>query len=439
MPTHLWKVKVMNALWYYVIGFIIIWVLAFLLKGKYNITVEGIVLMLKTERLHDIIDKIAKKAPRFWKTYMNIGIPVGFFLMILMLVSLVWSLQLMFEMPTVSLILPGVDVPGSPLYIPFGTGMLALATVLIIHEGGHGVLARVENVAIDSVGLLLFLIIPGAFVEPNEEELKKVNGISKLRVYFAGPMFNMGLAVIGIVLMLLVGGLITAGDFYTTDGMEITSVVPASPSEGVLSNGMIIKQVNNQSVVNTKSYMKIMDKNKIGENVTITTDTGTYHVVARENPNNNSRAYIGVRSKEHVIVTPEANSKYGTFIPWLLTQLRELFYLVFLLNFAVGTFNLLPMKPLDGGLILEEIIGYRIREDRRKDFNNTLNWWTRPLPLSVRCWISRRFNNLLDFLHNHEISDEKVQFVVRTFSYILIAILLVLILYGMLPAILQMI
>lgn len=429
----------MNALWYYAIGFVAIYILAFLLKDKYNITMEGFVLMLKTERLHDIIDKVANKAPRFWKAYLNIGIPIGIFLMILMLVSLIWSLQLMFEMPTVSLILPGVDVPGSPLYIPFGTGMLALATVLIIHEGGHGVLARVEKVAIDSVGLLLFLIIPGAFVEPNEEEMKKINGISKLRIYFAGPMFNMGLAVIGIILMLLAGGLIAAGDFYTTDGMEISSVVPASPSEGILSEGMVIKEVNNQPVTDTRSYTEVMDKNRIGTNVSITTDTGTYNIVAGKNPNNSSKAYIGVRSKEHTIVRPEVDSKYGTFIPWLLTQLRELFYLIFLLNFAVGTFNLLPMKPLDGGLILEELVGYRIRDDRREDFNNTLNWWTRPLPNSVRCWISRRFNNLLDFLHNHEISDEKVQAIVRIFSYVLIIILLVLIIYGMVPGLLQMI
>lgn len=428
----------MNALWYYAIGFVVIYILAFLLKNKYNITMDGIVLMLKTERLHDIIDKIAKKAPRFWTAYMNLAIPIGFVLMIVMLVSLIMSIQLMFEMPTVSLILPGVDVPGSPLYIPFATGMLALATVLIIHEGGHGVLARVEDVAIDSVGLLLFLIIPGAFVEPNEEEMKKLNGISKLRVYFAGPMFNMGLAVIGIILMLLVGGLIATGDFYTTDGMEITSVVPASPSEGVLSEGMVIQQINNQSVTDIESYTKVMNKNKIGDNVSVTTDTGTYYVTAGENPNNNSRAYIGVRSKEHTIVRPEVRNQYGTFIPWLLTQFRELFYLIFLLNFAVGTFNLLPMKPLDGGLIFEEVLSFRIREDRRKDFNNALNWWTRPLPRGMRCWISRRFNSLLDFLHNHEISEEKVQFTVKCVSYVLIAILLVLIIYGMLPGILQM-
>ncbi len=429
----------MNALWYYAIGFVVVWVLAVLLKGKYtNISVQGIVIMLKTEKLHNIIDKIAKKLPKFWKAYMNIGIPIGFFFMGLMFVAMIWSLQLMFEMPTVSLILPGVDIPGSPLYIPFGTGLLALATVLIIHEGGHGVLARVEEVAIDSVGLLLMLIIPGAFVEPNEDELKKINAISKLRIYFAGPMFNMGLAAIALVVMMCIGGFI-ASDVYTSDGMEITSVVPSSPSDGVLSNGMIIQGVNNQSVTDYSSYVKIMDTTQIGDNISITTDRGTYNIISTSNPNNASMSYIGVRSQEHKIVSPEVESKYGTFIPWLITQLREFFYLVFLLNFSVGTFNLLPMKPLDGGLILEEIVNYRIKDERRKDFNKTLNWWTRPLPGNIRCWISRRFNNLLDFLHKHELNETTAKFIVNSFSYFLIMILLILILYGMVPGILKMI
>ena len=109
------------------------------------------------------------------------------------------------------------------------------------------------------------------------------------------------------------------------------------------------------------------------------------------------------------------------------------------MNFSVGTFNLLPMKPLDGGLILEEVVNYRITDERRKDFNHTLNWWTRPLPMGIRCWISRRFNKLLDFLHKHELSEVRAQFIVTVFSYFLIIVLFVLIIYGMLPGILKMI
>ncbi|RAP43863.1 site-2 protease family protein [uncultured Methanosphaera sp.] len=428
----------MNALWYYVIGFIVVWVLAYLLKDKYNITMDGIVLMLKTDKLKNVIDRIANACPRFWKWYMNISIPVGIFLIILMVVSLVWSIQLMFETPTVSLILPGVDIPGSPIYIPFASGLIALATVLIIHEGGHGILSRVEGISVDSVGLLLFAIIPGAFVEPNQDEIDKANGISKLRIYFAGPMFNVGLAIIALLVVAGIGGFLATENVYTTDGMEISSVVPASPAEGILSDGMVITQVNNQTTLNTTSYTKAVNNTHIGDNLTIATNSGTYNVVTGSNPNNSTRPYIGIRTQEHKIVSPEAREKYGTILPAILSQLEELFSMIFFLNLAVGTFNLLPMKPLDGGLILEELINIKIRPDRRKQFNDTLNHYTRKLPMNMRCWISRRFNTVLNFISHHEISEKKSGVMIRTISSIIMVIIVMLLIYGLVPGLLDL-
>jgi membrane-associated protease RseP (regulator of RpoE activity) len=44
------------------------------------------------------------------------------------------------------------------------------------------------------------------------------------------------------------------------------------------------------------------------------------------------------------------------------------------LNFAVGTFNLLPMKPLDGGLLLEELLGYKLSENTVQKIVNPLSY-----------------------------------------------------------------
>lgn len=428
----------MNVLWYYLIGFIIVWVLAFLLKDKFNITIDGIVLMLKTDKLYNLIDRIAKLCPRVWTFIMNIGIPVGIFFMILMVISLILSLQLMFETPTVSLILPGVDIPGSPLYIPFGTGLIALATVLIIHEGGHGIIARVEGVSIKSVGLLLMVIIPGAFVEPDDEEVQKLNTISKLRIYSAGPVFNIMLCIISLVLAMLIGGFIASEGVYTTDGMEIVSVVPASPAEGILTQGSVITGVNNHVVNDYNSYINSMKGLKVGDVVSIKTESGTHDIKTSSNPNNASVAYIGIRANEHVVVTDSFASKYGTFIPWLLSELRELFNLMFLLNFAVGTFNLLPMKPLDGGLIFEELLKSDITLNRRIEFNNTFNKLTQLFPMKVRCFLSRRFNSMLNFLSNHKIPEKMADNIVKYTSTVFIFVLVVLIVYGMLPGIIRM-
>lgn len=428
----------MNVLWYYAIGFIIVWVLAFLLKGKYNITIDGIVLMLKTEKLEHMITRIANISPRFWKYLINLSIPLGIFFMILMLVSLIISLQMMFKTPTVSLILPGVDIPGSPIYIPFVTGFIALATVLIIHEGGHGVLARAEGVSIDSVGLILLAIIPGAFVEPNENEIKKLNTWSKIRIYFAGPMFNITLCLIALIITAGIGGFMASEDLYTSDGMEISSVIPASPAEGVLSEGMVINQINGINTNNYSAYTKYLNTTHVGDNLTFTTDKGTYLLITSSNPNNASLSYIGIRSSQHEVVSDNAKAKYGTIIPAILPTINEIFYYIFFLNFAVGTFNLLPMKPLDGGLILEEILKTKIVPERRLEFNKALNRYTRLFPRSIRCIISRIFNDILNFIHNHELSDEKSEKITVWMSTILIVILVILILYGFVPAILSL-
>ncbi|MGN1321429.1 MAG: M50 family metallopeptidase, partial [Methanosphaera sp.] len=307
-----------------------------------------------------------------------------------------------------------------------------------IHEGGHGILSRVEGISVDSVGLLLFAIIPGAFVEPNQDEIDKANGISKLRIYFAGPMFNVGLAIIALLVVAGIGGFLATENVYTTDGMEISSVVPASPAEGILSDGMVITQVNNQTTLNTTSYTKAVNNTHIGDNLTIATNSGTYNVVTGSNPNNSTRPYIGIRTQEHKIVSPEAREKYGTILPAILSQLEELFSMIFFLNLAVGTFNLLPMKPLDGGLILEELINIKIRPDRRKQFNDTLNHYTRKLPMNMRCWISRRFNTVLNFISHHEISEKKSGVMIRTISSIIMVIIVMLLIYGLVPGLLDL-
>ena len=158
----------MNGIWYYVITFFIIWTIALVFKDKlteYGVQVNFPLLMWKTQRLRGFIDRIAKRAPRFWKWYMNVGIVISTGFMILMAVALIYSLKTLMDAPSVSLVVPGVEVPGSPIFIPFLSGLIALATVLIVHEFSHGILARVENISLKSIGLLLFAILPGAFVD----------------------------------------------------------------------------------------------------------------------------------------------------------------------------------------------------------------------------------------------------------------------------------
>lgn len=384
----------MNDLWYYAIGFVIIWGLALLFRDKLKIDIEGPILMRRTQRLRGFIDSVANKSPRFWRLSMNIGVPVAVFFMGLILILLIYSLQTLLTAPSVGIILPGVDIPGSPIFVPFGYGLIALMTVMVVHEFGHGIISRVEGVRIKSIGVLLLAVLPGAFVEPDEEDIQKSKKSSKLRIYAAGSVFNLALAAVSLVIVLFITVMIIgsispglpgisvpgtnlktepvtflniSGPVYPTfhtDGEVISSVVPKSPADGILQDGMIIKSINGISTTDFNSYISLTNQTKIGEVLTFQTNQGTFSVKAGVNPNNSTRGYIGIRTEDHSVLNENVAKTWGHQIPWFFYSLKDLFTWIFLLNFAVGTFNLLPMKPLDGGLIFEELLGYKLSENK---------------------------------------------------------------------------
>ena len=392
----------LNVLWYYAIAFIIIWIVAILFKDRLKIDIEGPIMMRRTQRLRDFIDSVAMKSPRSWRLIMNIGVPVSFFFMAVIVGIIISTLPTTFSNPQLQLVLPGVDIPGSPVLIPLGYGIIALMTVLIVHEFGHGIISRVEGVKIDSIGVLLLAVLPGAFVEPNEEDVQKSERIQKLRIYAAGSIFNMILAAISLLIVIFISLMIlsglsigipgisvpgtdiktqpasfTIGPVFPTfhnDGVQISSVVPNSPADGILTPGSIVQSVNGVDASNLNNYVAVLNQTKIGENVSFQTTTGNYTVKAGVNPNNASRGYIGIRSQENIVVNNNVAKTVGTQIPWFIYSIQQLFLWIFLLNFSVGIFNLLPMKPLDGGLLLEELLGYKLSESKVRKIMTPLSY-----------------------------------------------------------------
>ncbi len=86
--------------------------------------------------------------------------------------------------PGGTLILPGIN-------LPLLEGVLALAVVLVVHEGSHAVLSRIASIPLLSSGIVLFGIIPvGAFVEPDEKELVKKSAVKQTRILVAGSAAN---------------------------------------------------------------------------------------------------------------------------------------------------------------------------------------------------------------------------------------------------------
>lgn len=358
----------MNGIWYYLIAFIVIWILALAFKKQltnHGFEIEFPLIMWKTKRLRGFINGIANLLPKFWKWFMTVGLVICYGAMALMTYALLQSLSTIVEAPQVSIILPGVEMPGSTIFVPFSYGLLALATVLIVHEFSHGIMSRVEGINIKSIGLLIFTILPGAFVEPDEDELKEASRLARLRVYTAGSMANITLAVIALLICGAISTMVIPNDF-SEDGIEITRVIEDSPANGVLKEGMILKSIDNQSVGSSNEYLNIVGNTTPNNNLSIVTDQGEYVLTLDKNPRNESRGFIGIQAGKHYVINPEVSSVWGNQLPWVWFSLSELFQWIFILNIGIGLFNLLPMKPLDGGHMFEILLSYRLNEETYK-------------------------------------------------------------------------
>ena len=364
----------MDVLLYYAIFFVSIYILAILFRDKLKVDVYGPLLMRRTKKMRGLIDYIANLSPKFWRWSMNIGIPITVLGMAFMVYTIILSLEVMFQKPTTALLLPGVDIPGSPIFIPIFAGIIALILLMVVHEFGHGILARAQGVGIKSIGVILLAILPGAFVELDEEDVEKAKRSVKLRIYAAGSMFNLGLAAIAwVVVIVLTSSFIPYA--FQSDGLKIISVTPNGPSEGILQEGMIVTSINGYSVNNRTAYTElILNKTKPGDQMTYVTDKGTYTITATGQPSNQSIAYPGTRSETHLVVKPDVAQNFGEIIPWFLYNLADVCYWIYALNLMVGLFNLLPMKPLDGGHIFEELLRYKVPENITGKIVSSVSW-----------------------------------------------------------------
>lgn len=355
----------MNVLLYYLIFFAAIYVLAVLFRNKLKVDVYGPILMRRTQKMKGWINYLANLSPNFWRWSMNLGIPISVGCMAFAIYGIVLSLQYMFQAPQAALLLPGVDIPGSPIFIPIFAGIISLIIIMVVHEFGHGIVARAEGVGIKSIGVVLLAVLPGAFVELDEDDVEKAKRSTKLRIYAAGSMFNLGTAGIAYVIFIILT--ISFIPFaFQPDGLKITSITPGGPAEGVLKEGMIVTSINGVTVNSVNSYTNLQSKTKPGDQLTYVTDQGIYTITTTGKPFNASAAYFGTRNELHLMVKPEVANIYGDIIPWFFYNLADIARWVFLLNLMVGLFNLIPMKPLDGGIILEELLGLKIPEKTRE-------------------------------------------------------------------------
>lgn len=332
-----------------------------LIKDRKKVERNIVLFTRRTKRGRKLIDNIAKKNPRFWKILGTIGI-------IACLVGMVYGpfflINNLYKASTtetktsgLSLVLPSPsqEVARGPGYlgVPFWYWIIPIALLIFVHEGMHGIMMRNEKLRIKSLGLLLLAVIPGAFVEPDEKQLKKKNWLSQLRIYAAGSFGNFLLAgLVALIFFSLINPVFFTGAIsYGYLNHTKLNVSEPFPAQKANMTGEILS-LNGKRVENIDEFGEILKGKKPGEEVSIKTTDRTYKLNLTENPKNESEGFVGIKIVDtKVLKEGFRDSPYESGLNFFV----ELLIWIIILNIGIGIVNLLPLKPLDGGLMFEVI------------------------------------------------------------------------------------
>jgi len=318
--------------------------------------------MYRTKLGLKLMDRMAKKHPKFLKYLAYVGVVIGFFGMVAMAVMLVSNFYNLITKPAavsgVMMVLP-FKAEGV-FYVPFFYWIISIFLLAVVHEFSHGVIARLYNIKIKSSGLaflnIIVPVIPAAFVEPDEKELRKRPHIQQLSVFAAGPFSNIifafvVLAIIGFVMVPV------SNAIFNYDGVLVTGFTPGNetfPAEnaGMTENELIIG-IDNFPISTVENFTEIMQNKIPGETIAITTTTTNYNITLAESPDNESIGYLGIYLTQNQEIKKNILQKYGKILPDIFIWFIGLFYWLYVLNLGIGLFNLVPLGPIDGGRMLQ--------------------------------------------------------------------------------------
>ena len=358
----------------------------------------GPFLMWKTVRGRQLIDRLARPA-RFWRVFGDLAIVLVGITMVGTTLLLLWEATLV-QSPAVRGNPPSPDLllglPGINPIIPLGYGIFGLAVAIILHEFSHGILARVAKIKIRSLGLI-FLIFPiGAFVEPEEEEMRALPRRERARLYAAGPATNMLLAVFFAVVF---SSVMLAAVTPVHDGVGIVSFTQGtSPAQAAgMQPYTVITSVNGVEIRSYADFRNEMSKTVAGQNLSVvafdpsTSSSNTYQVTLTAEAGT-GRPLIGIYAIDvstdyyHPLTNPARfNGVPGAVLSYislpfqgrapiddpairfyriggpfaalpapLFWVLVNTAYWLFWLNVMLGATNALPAVPLDGGYIFKD-------------------------------------------------------------------------------------
>ena len=334
-----------------VLAFLIILGVRLYLKRR-EIKVEKVVIFEYSEKYRQKIGKLVSAHPKIFRF---LSLAALFSAPILTIIGVYYLLSsLIFLKPTVALVLPSVSnfkYPGPIISVPFWIWVIAIFVIVFSHESMHALIASSEGVETRKYGLLYFLILPiGAFVDIDERKLKKLSLKNKIKIFAAGSFGNLLVFILALTFLIVLSNVINM--FLESKGVWFNTTAPASPAESVNLKGIIVK-IDNKTINNVYDLQEFLRSTKPNTTVTIETTEGKYNLTLAEKDN---ISYIGIIGARNYIVYKGSN----VAVPENLILVINYFFITFqwiaFLSIGVAVANMLPILPLDGGLILKEIL-----------------------------------------------------------------------------------
>ncbi len=321
---------------------------------------HGLIFMWETKKGLRLMDSIAKRFKHILKYWAYFGILIGFagmaFILFTLIKAVYSTLVGLSTAPAVSLVIPGLKMSNG-VTVPLVEGILALIALLFIHEGGHGVIARVHNIKIKSAGAGLLAILPFAFVKPDEVQLRKAPILHRLSMYAAGPWANITSAALAVLVMVFLITPVMAGAFATT-GLEIMDTAEGFPArEAGLVAGDTLLAFDGKEITDYNDFINQISLKKPGDSAEFTLQDRELKIIATQNPNNVEIGHFGFSFYPQLEATKwYANPLlfFSKFLSWF-----------FVLSVGIGLFNLLPIPILDGGKMLKDSLSAVIKDKKR--------------------------------------------------------------------------
>ena len=305
-------------------------------------------------------------------------------------------------------------IPGVNPFLPWHYALISLIITIIVHEAGHGIVARVYNVKLESTGIVLFFIVPvGAFVNIERNELEKTPLKHTSAILTAGALTNIilaGISLFGLYLVIsTLSPLPISGE--EESGVSIIGVNEGSLAEKIgLTEGSVIQTISGQNIRSIEDLRKILQSN-LGKTIDITwkdTDNNEKRgLVSLPISIDTNKGILGVTlnnpAPDPKVVLDRYKSFFSTnplsllppptlaetFVPYsdLMADkydsnifgssypiVANMLFWIWFINFNVAIFNALPIGPLDGGQWYGSLIASRTKKETGIAINNFITF-----------------------------------------------------------------